>query len=434
VSVSCQKSTSSATLKRTLGLPGAMLLGLGSIVGTGVFVSLVFAINLAGEWTPLAVLPAALLALCNGLSSSQLAAANPVSGGAYEYGYRYLNAPLGFTAGWMFLIAKGASAATAALGFSFYLTTLLPGLSALDVRLLAAVALLALTLLVSSGLKRSVRVNAVLVGISLTALLAFVFCGQSPGSLPATTAQVFEARAFETPAFLHATALLFVAFTGYGRVATLGEEIHNPTRNIPIAVAMTVGITALLYLAVTLTLVRLSAGNTISQAAPLIDAASGTATGGLRTLVVGGAVAAMLGVLMNLLLGLSRVVLAMARRGDLPSGLGVLSRGGESPDRAVILVAVGIGGLILVGSPQMTWSLSALTVLVYYATANLCALRQPLEERRMPRIVSAVGFIGCLFLAVWIPQTYWFIGAVLFVFGLAWHALATRLFSGQRNF
>ena len=426
MSVSGQEPASPVTLRRTLGLPGATMLGLGSIVGTGVFVSLVFAVNLAGEWAALAVLPAALLALCNGLSSAQLAAANPVSGGAYEYGYRYLNAPLGFTAGWMFLVAKGASAATAALGFSFYLTKLVPGLNALDVRIPAVTALVALTLLVSSGLKRSVRANAVLVGISLTALLAFVFCGQS-----LDRPQAVADPSFEAPAFLHATALLFVAFTGYGRVATMGEEIQNPTRNIPIAVATTVGTSAGLYLAVTLTLLRLSAGRTISPAAPLIDAGSGAFPAWLQTLVVGGAVAAMLGVLMNLLLGLSRVVLAMARRHDLPAWLGALSRDGESPDRAVLLVAAGIGGLILIGNLQMTWSLSALTVLVYYATANLCALRQPIRERRVPRIVSAAGLGGCLFLAVWIPPSFWIIGAVLFVVGLGWHVLATRLFSGD---
>jgi len=404
------------------------MLGLGSIVGTGVFVSLGFAVNLAGEWAALAVLPAALLALCNGLSSAQLAAAHPISGGAYEYGYRYLNAPLGFTAGWMFLIAKGSSAATAALGFSLYLTALVPALNTLDARVPALAALAALTLLVSRGLKRSVKASVLLVGVSLAALLAFIFCGQFQH-----TGQVTAGSSFQVPAFLHATALLFVAFTGYGRVATMGEEIQNPARNIPIAVALTVGISAVLYFAVTWTLLRLPSGKPVSQAAPLIEAASGVLPAGLQMLIVGGAVAAMLGVLMNLLLGLSRVILAMTRRRDLPAWLGMISRSGESPGRAVMLVAAGIGSLILIGNPQMTWSLSALTVLVYYATANLCALRQPFSERRFPRIVSAAGLCGCLFFAVWIPPWFWFIGAILTVIGLGWHFLAGRLFSGSGN-
>ena len=107
-------------LKRELGIFGATLMGLGSIVGTGVFVSIGIAAEIAGPGVIVAVAIAALVAVCNGLNSAQLAANHPVSGGTYEYGYKYLNPWLGFTAGWIFLLAKTASAATAALGFAGY--------------------------------------------------------------------------------------------------------------------------------------------------------------------------------------------------------------------------------------------------------------------------------------------------------------------------
>lgn len=418
-----QESTSAATLQRTVGLFGAVVLGLGSIIGTGVFFSLALVVVHAGEWTPLAVLLAGLLALCNGLSSAQLAAAHPVSGGSYEYGYRYLNPKLGFLAGWMFLVAKGASAATAAAGFAIYLARLVPAVAKFDMKITATVAVVVMTVLVLSGLKRSVRANAILVAISVVALSAFVFYGLTVESAPAAAAN----RPFQAPTFLHAAALVFVAFTGYGRVATMGEEIRDPARNIPIAIALTIGASALIYTSVAFVLVRLPKGG--STEASLVDALS-MAPQWLRTLIVVGAVTSMLGVLMNLLLGLSRVVLAMARRGDLPPWFGVLNKNGESPNRAVILVAVGIVALILiVGHPKLTWSLSALTVLIYYATANLCALRQPVEEQRIPRIVSMAGLGGCLLLAVWIP--FWFVGLVLIAVGLAWHAIAQRVFSGR---
>ena len=105
-------------LQRELGLAGATVTGLGSILGTGVFVSLAIAAGITGPSVILAIVLAAGLALCNALSSAQLAAAHPISGGTYEYGYKYLSPRLGFTAGWLFLCAKTASAATAALGFA----------------------------------------------------------------------------------------------------------------------------------------------------------------------------------------------------------------------------------------------------------------------------------------------------------------------------
>ena len=107
-------------LARVVGTPGAILLGLGSIVGTGAFVSIGIAAGVAGPSVVVATALAALLAACNGLSSAQLAADHPVSGGSYEYGYKHVSPRVGFMAGWMFLSAKSASAATAALGLAGY--------------------------------------------------------------------------------------------------------------------------------------------------------------------------------------------------------------------------------------------------------------------------------------------------------------------------
>jgi basic amino acid/polyamine antiporter, APA family len=171
-------------LRREVGTAGAVLLGLGSILGTGVFVSLAMAAGAAGPAVVLAVVLAGALAAANGLSSAQLAARHPVSGGTYEYGYRELTPALGFTAGWMFLCAKSASAATAALGFAGYL------LHAAEVagcgrpaaragwRVPAAVATaLVVTALVAGGIRRSNRANAVIVTLTLAALVYFVVAG-----------------------------------------------------------------------------------------------------------------------------------------------------------------------------------------------------------------------------------------------------------------
>lgn len=401
------KESASQQLKRVVGLPGAVTLGLGSILGTGVFVSLLFAVHEAGEWAVLSVAIAASLAVCNGLSSAQLAASHPVSGGAYEYGYRFLNPTLGFNAGWMFLIAKGSSAATAALAFGECVRQVVPAAIDVDVRILAGATIAIVTALVLSGLRRSVRVNAVIVGLVLVALGTFSVTALSSS----TSVFTFNAASFSYRSVLHAAALSFVAYTGYGRVATMGEEIRDPARNIPRAVIATLITTFIVYLVVALAIVTLVAsphgthlagsGNSLSELLGKAQA-NGIAVSIVRT----GAMIAMLGVLLNLVLGLSRVALAMARRNDLPACFAKLSDDGESPHRAVLLVAVMICVLSLSGDVLRTWSISAFAVLIYYATANLCALIQPSEERRYPRLVSMAGLCGCMCLVPFLePKT-----------------------------
>lgn len=405
-------------LKRVVGLPGAVTLGLGSILGTGVFVSLLFAVNLAGEWAVLSVAIAAGLAICNGLSSAQLAASHPVSGGAYEYGYRFLNPTLGFNAGWMFLVAKGASAATAALAFGECIRQVVPGADSVDVRVFAGAAIAVLTGLVLSGVRRSVRVNAVIVGLVLVALGTFIVTAFANSAASIS----FRAETFSYTHVFHAAALSFVAYTGYGRVATMGEEIREPTRNIPRAVIATLVTTLVTYLVVTLAIVALVAptpGLNLADAAGSLDQllSDAQANSTAAAIVRAGAMIAMLGVLLNLILGLSRVALAMARRSDLPEFFSVISQNNDSPHRAVVLVAVMIGALAMNGDLLRTWSISAFTVLVYYATANLCALRQPPEERRYPRLVSAAGFCGCLGLIPFLAPKTMVIGAGFMVAG-----------------
>ena len=399
-------------LKRVVGLPGAVMLGLGSILGTGVFVSLLFAVQLAGNWGVLAVVLAAALAICNGLSSAQLAASHPVSGGAYEYGYRFLTPTLGFNAGWMFLIAKGASAATAALTFAECLRQIVPTVADFDVRISAVVTLAVVTGLVLSGVRRSVRVNTAIVAIVLVSLGVF-----SASSLATSDWQLsLNFDEFNLSRVLHATALCFVAYTGYGRVATMGEEIRDPSRNIPRAVIATLVVTSAVYLIVAVAIVSSPSSYDLLQSSKSLDSLLAASGAGRITaaIVAFGAMLAMFGVLLNLVLGLSRVALAMARRNDLPSYFAGLSNDGDSPQRAVVFVAVLIGLLMMSGDVLRTWSMSAFAVLIYYATANLCALRQPPEERRYPRLVSVAGLCGCLGLAPFIdPKTI--VGCVVLV-------------------
>jgi APA family basic amino acid/polyamine antiporter len=385
-------------LARVLGLPGAVLMGLGSIVGTGIFVSIGTAAGVAGASVLIAIGIAAMVATCNGLSSAQLAAAHPVSGGTYEYGYRYASPWLGRIAGGTFVIAKTASAATAALGFGGYVLALVEQDGRVAHVALAAGVVIAMTLVVAGGMQRSNRLNAVIVGATLVSLATFVFAGISH-------VEITRIELDASPGDIaHATALVFVAYTGYGRIATLGEEVREPARTIPRAIVITLVVALVLYVAVTGVAVGavgadLLAMATRERSAPL-ELVAGSFSEPVRYVVAIGAITAMLGVLLNLVLGISRVVLAMARRGDLPKRLAEVR--GSSPRIAVLATGAMIAALTLAGRVETTWSLSAAAVLLYYGVTNWCALRQPREERRFPRVIAIAGLGSCLGLAVWL--------------------------------
>lgn len=424
-------------LKRQVGVMGATMMGLGSIIGTGIFVSIGIAAGAAGPAVLLAIAVAAVVATCNGLSSAQLAANHPVSGGTYEYGYRWLHPALGFTAGWMFLCAKSASAATAALGFSGYLLNALRPSDSSGLIPLAVGAVIVLTVLVLTGIRRSNITNIVIVSVTILSLLFFVVAGlptvfRSDGGNLKPFFSPLPADASPLAGFLEACALMFVAYTGYGRIATLGEEIHNPRRSIPKAIIVTLLVSMVLYMSVGLISIAAVGSKTLAnatgqQAAPLEIVARRFDVPAAGSIVAIGAVTAMLGVLLNLILGLSRVVLAMGRRSDVPAVFAKLDRSESSPRAAVILVGLLIGGLVLVGDVKTTWSFSAFTVLVYYALTNLSAIRLSEEERLYSRIIPWIGLASCLFLAFWVDARIWLAGLGTIGVGLVWHAVARRL-------
>jgi basic amino acid/polyamine antiporter, APA family len=424
-------------MRRELRLGGATMMGLGSMIGTGVFVSIGVAAGVAGPAVVLAIAIAALVATCNALSSAQLAASHSVSGGTYEYGYVYLTPAFGFAAGWMFLLAKSASAATAALGFSGYLLNLFGSADATLRVIIAVAGTIALTLTVLGGIRRSNAANIVIVSVTLIALFAFVAAG-APAAMARAADNLVpffgkgtggEASA----ALLHATALMFVAYTGYGRIATMGEEVHDPQRTIPRAIIVTVIVTMVLYIAVALVAVASVGAGTLAaatseKAAPLEVIARQFNVPAVRWLIA--AITAMLGVLLNLILGLSRVLLAMGRRGDMPARLGRLDPAG-TPASAVIVVGVIIAGLAMIGSVRVTWSFSAFTVLIYYAITNLAALQLPQGQRLYWRIVPWVGLVACTALAFFVEWQIWTAGLALLAAGLGWHLVARRRISGR---
>ena len=428
-------NVTSTRLTRQLGVFGAVMMGLGSIMGTGVFVSIGIAAGVAGSTVVIAVAIGALVATFNGLSSAQLAANHPVSGGTYEYGYRFLKPVFGFTAGWMFLIAKSASAATAALGFSGYLL----GVLGLNVEQwlvpVALIGVILLTVVVYTGIRGSNVTNIVIVSITLITLALFVITG-SPTALEngaANFAGIFDLQGegSSVRALLYASALMFVAYTGYGRIATLGEEVRSPRTTIPRAIVATLVTTMVIYIAVAVVAVGAVGAGALSAAtnelaAPLEVVAKSFSVPGVSQIVAFGAITAMLGVLLNLVLGLSRVLLAMGRRADMPTIFGRIDASGTTPGPAVLMMGGFVAALTLIGDVGTTWTFSAFTVLIYYAITNWAALYIPSDGRLFPKWVSVAGLVSCTGLAFFVEPLYWGVGLGLIGLGLVWFLVARQ--------
>lgn len=404
-------------LRRDLGVADAVGVGLGAIIGAGIFVVSGIAAGIAGPAFLVSLLVAGVIAAANALSSAQLAAAFPQSGGTYEYGYQVLGPWPGFLAGWLFLASKTAAAGTVALGLGEYLAPLLPGIPP---RTLAVLAIGAFTMLNRRGIRRSGKTNLALVAVTVLALAAYAAL-----ALPQVRLERLQPFApHGAGAVLHAAALLFFAYTGYARIATLGEEVHDPERTIPRAIALTIGIAIALYLAVALAAVGTVGSERLGvEGAPIAVAAAITLGPGLGLVVRLAAVTAMLGVILSQLLGLSRMLFAMARRGDAPAGFAHIDERHGVPDRAVL--AVGTLSLIVAvtGALAAVAAAAALTILCYYAITNIAALRMPPERKRFPDAVPFFGLVGCAGLAFFLDVRTLLIGAAVAVAGVVWRVV-----------
>lgn len=426
-------TTPTNELRRVITLPGAVGIGLGSIIGTGAFVTLGLGAGLAGPWLLLAIAIAGALAMCNGLSSAQLAAVHPVSGGTYAYGYRFVHPLAGFAAGWVFLIAKTASCATAALGLGGLIAwaTGKPGDGA-TMTLAALGSLLVVAAMALAGVTRSVRFNFVLLFVTAFALLTMVIAA-APSAWRGWQGLSWSAiadRPISAPGVLEAAALSFVAFAGFARIATMGEEVREPRRTIPRAVVMTLGVAIVLYALVAFTgLGVLGAAefgsHAAKDAAPLLAVANAVEAPTLAIMLGVGTAAALLAVQLNLIMGLARVALAAGRERDLPTPLARVDRQ-SVPAIATACVVAGIALVIVVGTVPHAWSLAAAAVLVYYAITNIAAMRVG-EGRFIARSVSTLGLTGCVSLAAFVEPTVLGIMLGLLAIGLGVRCASRKL-------
>ena len=406
-------------LARRLGTADATLIGIGSMVGAGVFVAFGLAAREAGGWLLVGLVLAAVVAACNAFSSAQLAALHPSSGGAYVYGRERLGPTWGFLAGWGFVVGKTASCAAMAMTIGSYLA---PG----SARVVALGTVVLLTAVNYPGGQRTARTMMVVVPFVLGALVLVVIGGIGSESFQAARVWELSSQA-GLGGILRAGALIFFAFAGYARIATLGEEVREPARTIPRAIVLAISITFLTYTAVAIAALGTLGPSRLAQAgAPLTESVE---TAGWPWAIVVVRLAALLaagGALLALLAGISRTMFAMAQNRDLPTWIGAVHQGRKSPYRAEITTGLSVAAILLVTDLVGAVEFSSFLVLWYYAVANLASLRLHPGERRWPPIVSAVGLIGCLVLGFSLPVAT--IGAGIGVLTAGW--LARKLRAG----
>lgn len=369
-----------------------MLIGLGSMVGAGVFVVFAPAAAAAGSALLVALALAAAVAYCNATSSARLAARYPQSGGAYVYGRERLGPFWGYLAGWCFITGKTASCAAMALTVGLYLWPA-------HAHLVAVAAVAALTAVNYRGVQKSALLTRVIVAVTLTALAAVVAVVAAAAPAP----DIGDLGGADAGGVLQAAGLLFFAFAGYARIATLGEEVRDPARTIPRAIPIALGITLAVYATVALTLLSALGPDRLAAAtAPLVDAVVAAGAPGWAPAVRVAAAVAALGSLLSLILGVSRTTLAMARDGYLPAPLAAVHPRFAVPHHAELAVGAVVAAVAAVADVRTAIGFSSFAVLLYYAVANASAWTLDRSVRR--RVVPALGLAGCVLLAFYLPS------------------------------
>ncbi len=394
-------------LSRRLSLIDAIVIGLGAMIGAGIFTALAPAAAAAGGGLLIGLAVAAVVAYCNATSSARLAARYPESGGTYVYGRERLGQFWGYLAGWGFVTGKTASCAAMALTVGVYVW---PD----NARVVAVAAVVALTAVNYAGIRKSALLTRVIVAAVLAVLAVVVVIVLGFGD-PAVD-RLDIATAITVGGVLQSAGLLFFAFAGYARIATLGEEVRDPARTIPRAIPIALGIVLAVYAVVAITvLAQLGSSTLAASTAPLADATRAAGFSGLVAVVAAGAAVAALGALLALILGVSRTTLAMARDRHLPPALASVHTRFGTPHHAEVAVGVVVAVLAATVDLRQAIGFSSFAVLIYYAIANASAWTLGY------RVVPAVGLAGCLLLAFALPWSSVLAGvAVLAVGALAY--------------
>jgi len=415
--------TAHPQLARRLGLADAVFIGLGSMIGAGVFAVFSPAAEAAGIGLLIGLAIAAVVAYCNATASAQLAAVYPTSGGTYVYGRARLGDWWGFVAGWSFVVGKTASCAAMALTFAVYAAP------AGWERPIAAAAVIALAAVNYHGVTRTALLTRIIVIVVLGVLAVVVAAGASTGyGIGAAASQPLdELLSSGWYGIFQSAGLLFFAFAGYARIATMGEEVRNPRRTIPLAISLALFMAVVVYAFVAITVLgTLGSEGLAASRAPLSSVMNASGWDWAGPVVQVGAAAASLGALLALIAGIGRTTLAMAREADLPRWLAAVHPKYRVPHRAEVVLAGIVCVLVLTVDVRNAIGFSSFGVLLYYFIANLAAFTQPKADRRYPKALQAFGAFACLLLVGTLPPTSILVGTSVLVVGIVVRLVTRR--------
>ncbi len=400
-------------LKRTLGLFDALNIGIGAIIGAGIFVVTGIAAGLAGPALLLSLLIGAGISAFTALSFAELAAFIPKEGGGYEFAHELISPFAGFIAGWLWLLSNVVVGAVVSLGFASYLTLFIP----LPVNLVAGLACLAITLINYLGARELGSANNALVVLKLLILAFFVAFGI--GAVKLGNFSPFMPNG--EVGVMKGAAIIFFAYSGFARITLISEEVKNPRKIIPLAIILALGISTVIYMLVSFTAIGLVGYEGLAvSGSPLSDAARSESNNAAFLISIG-ALAATLSVLMTTLLGLSRVSFAMARNQDLPHFFMKLHPKYSVPYNAILVFGLIMTIFAVFTDLTRAIAISNFASLLYYAIANYAALK--LEKPTYPRMVPVLGLITCILLLFFLARDAWIIGSIVILAGIAYYLL-----------
>jgi APA family basic amino acid/polyamine antiporter len=410
-----------AGLKREIGLFGATALGIGAIIGSGIFIVTGIVAGIAGPAMIISVLIAGIIALFSALSVAELSVFLPEEGGTYAYAQKLISPFAGFIGGWIWIFSNIFVGAAVSLGFAHYFVTLFP---AIPVKGIAVIICLIFIIINYIGLKESTLLNNLLVTLKVLILLFFIAFGlgffNDSHTMPFAPAGI--------SGILSGAALIFFAYTGFARVTIMAEEVKDPEKTIPRSIFLALAISTILYILVSVIAVGLVGASGLSQSGSPLAAAIGITGSPAAVLLISlGAMIATASVLLTTIMGISRIMFAMARAGDLPAFLKRIHPHFSTPHYTIWITGVFMIAAILLADLTLVVTISTFTMLVFYLIANIAAFKLPSEYRQYPALVPVIGAVSCIGLIGFLTINSWIIGIIGLVLGIVWYVVQRRI-------
>jgi APA family basic amino acid/polyamine antiporter len=401
-------------LKREIGLFDATALGIGAIIGSGIFVVTGIVAGIAGPAMVFSIIIAGVIAVFSAMSVAELGAYLPEEGGTYAYAQKLISPFAGFVAGWIWIFSNIFVGAAVSLGFAHYFVTLFP---TIPVKVIAVAICLMFIIINYLGLKGSVLFNNILVMAKILILLFFIAFGL--GFLRPGTFTPFAPEG--SMGILSGAALIFFAYTGFARVTIMAEEVKDPEKTILRSIYLALGISTVIYLLVSIIAVGLAGAPALAHSgSPLADAIGMTGNSGAVLVISLGAMIATASVLLTTIMGISRIVFSMARSRDLPGIFGRIHPWFSTPHYAIVITGACMITAILLADLALVVAVSTFAMLVYYLIANVAALRLLQEHRRYPSWIPGVGALSCIGLIAFLSPDSWIIGCIGLLIGGTW--------------